>query len=667
EGIMTNILLILKRRKWLLTILLLAALVASQVQIADRDNASGQLSIGTVGEKVITLGSVAEAAGDTDYQFDGVADDIQFQAALDALPATGGRLVVVSATTIVFAAGTTVTRAIDNVAIEGTGRGTSFTGDGVTAQFTAGGNNWVLRDLRVDVNAATLLAAMGATTGWIWENVATSDVFFANRSPAGQSIFNDATVASLTDSGLTNTRVPIAGVGGLLGDDADMTFSGTTLTVAGISAPVGRVATFTVAASNATADEIAQADYVCDGTSDEVQILAAIAALPADGGKIVLSNGHFNVASTIVINSPVFFQGSGRRFTQIVQTTGGLNLFEVNSSAYGSTFQDFSFASVNNCGFMLTNLHNSTFRNLEGRGAAILFNLRGCLFNHFIGVTISTNYPGLFAGAVTWDYAFKMDFHNGIANNANTWTGVVIEGGSNGLYWESQSGEGASAFLGGCIEGQSVRAVFGFEVSGITFVGTWFEGATSDVYFESSANISLLGTFRYLGKTELVNTTNTLITGGTHGTILMSGTSTRKYQNNEYISPGETRTASGTLTAGIANAIALAWHNPEAQDIIIRKVVIEITTAGGTATAVLDVGIADDAAGTNRGVEFFNDINANAADVNDSWVAGDGGTQTKWVVCQDSASVTDGWIVGQILVETAASMVGRYYIEYVGR
>ena len=138
--------------------------------------------------------------------------------------------------------------------------------------------------------------------------------------------------------------------------------------------------------------------------------------------------------------------------------------------------------------------------------------------------------------------------------------------------------------------------------------------------------------------------------------------------NNEgWIKPGEFRNASGVLTSGNANAICFAWNNPEAQDILIKKVVIEVTTAGGTAGSHLDVGIADAAVGTNRGTEFFNDLSLNSILIDDSWVAGDNGTQTKWVFCQDLASATDDWIVGQILDADAASLVGKYYIEYVGR
>jgi len=135
--------------------------------------------------------------------------------------------------------------------------------------------------------------------------------------------------------------------------------------------------------------------------------------------------------------------------------------------------------------------------------------------------------------------------------------------------------------------------------------------------------------------------------------------------NVGYIASGEIRTASGSLTAGNANAIGFAWHNLESRDIYINKVVISVTTVGGTAGSKLDVGIADNATGTNRGTEFFDDIDLNAAEVSDSTI-GVPGQQTVWVFCQDTASATDGWIVGQILVENAASLVGKYYIEYTG-
>lgn len=54
-----------------------------------------------------------------------------------------------------------------------------------------------------------------------------------------------------------------------------------------------------VAASDATAREIAAADYTCDGTADEVQINTALDLIRATGGTVILSSGTFAIAASI--------------------------------------------------------------------------------------------------------------------------------------------------------------------------------------------------------------------------------------------------------------------------------------------------------------------------------------------------------------------------------
>src|SRR3990172_9162260 len=111
---------------------------------------------GNDGRLEITIGPVGvEAAGSVDYTVDGTDDHIQVQAAINALPAGGGRVVLLGFT-YVWGAGQTVTRAINNVTIEGVGRATSLTGDAVTALITAGGNNWVFRNFSTDTGGVGL-------------------------------------------------------------------------------------------------------------------------------------------------------------------------------------------------------------------------------------------------------------------------------------------------------------------------------------------------------------------------------------------------------------------------------------------------------------------------------------------------------------------------------
>ncbi|MBA7641704.1 hypothetical protein ES703_49389 [subsurface metagenome] len=75
-----------------------------------------------------------------------------------------------------------------------------------------------------------------------------------------------------------------------------------------------RVATLLVAASDALDRTRAQADYICDGVADDVEINAALLALPAGiQGRVVLSEGTFNIVDSITIPaSNITLRGQGR-------------------------------------------------------------------------------------------------------------------------------------------------------------------------------------------------------------------------------------------------------------------------------------------------------------------------------------------------------------------
>jgi hypothetical protein len=66
-----------------------------------------------------------------------------------------------------------------------------------------------------------------------------------------------------------------------------------------------------VAANDATSHVRQKADYVCDGTADQVEIQAAIDSANSAGGGIVrLSGGHFNVSAPITLHPRVTFYGA---------------------------------------------------------------------------------------------------------------------------------------------------------------------------------------------------------------------------------------------------------------------------------------------------------------------------------------------------------------------
>jgi len=80
-----------------------------------------------------------------------------------------------------------------------------------------------------------------------------------------------------------------------------------------------RPATIVVAASNATGTW--DADYTCTGTADQTTIATAIAALPASGGRVLLSDGTFNVTGTIALSTGDCLEGQG--FGTIIDVQSG--------------------------------------------------------------------------------------------------------------------------------------------------------------------------------------------------------------------------------------------------------------------------------------------------------------------------------------------------------
>jgi len=118
--------------------------------------------------------------------------------------------------------------------------------------------------------------------------------------------------------------------------------------------------------------------------------------------------------------------------------------------------------------------------------------------------------------------------------------------------------------------------------------------------------------------------------------------------------------AEGTLTAGAADAFAFAWQNPHAAKIIVEKLVIDVTTAGGTATAVLNVGSAANA--TTESDNLIDGADLNAIAVYDN--IDDQGENGKSKQKIDEKDGTTDYVTGRITVEAATSLVGKYYIYY---
>lgn len=80
-------------------------------------------------------------------------------------------------------------------------------------------------------------------------------------------------------------------------------------------APAGggkQYATFVVAASDSTDADKANADYVCDGTADQVEINSALAATtPSTYQRVLLCAGTYNLSATVTMTTDSVLEGQG--------------------------------------------------------------------------------------------------------------------------------------------------------------------------------------------------------------------------------------------------------------------------------------------------------------------------------------------------------------------
>ena len=297
-----------------------------------------------------------------------------------------------------------------------------------------------------------------------------------------------------------------ADTAGLLDDGTNTTVSygANLVTVAGATTSTARTlsnpykgipAARYVVASNASAREKARADYVCDGTADQVQIQAAIDAVQAEGGGIVqLSPGGFNIAATITINGTldennprtVTLKGCGQQVTELTVASGatgitisdwaqvhldgfgmfisgaGIGISSIGVEDVGTnntvSFWHSSFRDLRiNGGFVATDTvwamslempWRSTFENIEVEGCrngiriindSAIQNAGDCVFSRFFVEIVGTG-----------GYALYVDSIDGNMNQ-NTW--IDFEAGANstgctGIWLGGTAGTASQRFIG---------------------------------------------------------------------------------------------------------------------------------------------------------------------------------------------------------------------------
>lgn len=149
-----------------------------------------------------------------------------------------------------------------------------------------------------------------------------------------------------------------------------------------------------VAASDAPSDWKQRARFVCDGTDDNVQIQAAIDALPASGGRVELSPGNFYYAIATTDNATVELSSN-----QSVFGHGDETIINLPAGATdGATQVNFAFRMQGTSGsFETTYIENASVSNLRilhrgCYGGIRMLRARWCRIENISGEGVDTDW-----------------------------------------------------------------------------------------------------------------------------------------------------------------------------------------------------------------------------------------------------------------------------------
>ena len=219
-----------------------------------------------------------------------------------------------------------------------------------------------------------------------------------------------------------------------------------------------RTCRFVIGTSTAgwTADDC---DYLCDGTADDVEINAAIQALPATGGQILILDGTYIITASITIDKiGVTLRGNGT--ATILQRNWNSSTVEgvitITAMDGGVTVQNIqirggkqSYTNTNNIGILLKNTQDNTItENICNDNSGNGIHLESTQDSTITENTCNNNYSGIFLSVVdnttitgnTCSDSGIAGIHLSDANSNNTITGNTCNNNNYyGIYLSSSS------------------------------------------------------------------------------------------------------------------------------------------------------------------------------------------------------------------------------------
>lgn len=223
--------------------------------------------------------------------------------------------------------------------------------------------------------------------------------------------------------------------------------------------------TATVVVAAADSLNQAAANYVCDGNNDEVEIQAALDALPAGGGEVVLLDGTYHVETQIDLDSYQTLRGQGWNTILVTATANLVFLSAVGGAGtekVGICIADMQIDGgaglVSSFGIYWEYVDYSFIHNVYSRrhiaGMAYAgLELNYCDFNRITNNAFHANGVGIYLlnsiGNIIADNTFTEGGDEGIYcadSNENVISSNTFQG--NGLYGIFLEGSNNNAILG---------------------------------------------------------------------------------------------------------------------------------------------------------------------------------------------------------------------------
>ena len=196
-------------------------------------------------------------------------------------------------------------------------------------------------------------------------------------------------------------------------------------------ANVTRSATFVIAASDSSTLSKQQADYVCDGVDDQVEIQAAIDALPAVGGTIIMREGVYSISAYVTISSNVTLLGYGNAkiidAVYIGELLYVLDATNVTVDGIHINVTKTSGGTTNGFGIYINNSNNVTIKNSNIEGTSNTTPTWGVAGKNSNYITFDSNYvSGIQYEALSfwWNVNHSIMSNNIMVENG---FGMVIE------------------------------------------------------------------------------------------------------------------------------------------------------------------------------------------------------------------------------------------------